>query len=84
MRIVALWGLRKVVKLLETRPVARGGADSFDMSGSAGYFVTGLGFGSLATLFHMMNVLAASLGPGAPGLEIDGNENGNPNLYFTR
>ena len=44
----------------------------------------GLGFGSLATLFHMMNVLAASLGPGSPGLEINGISNGNQNLYFTR
>ena len=50
------------------------------MSGSSGYFVAGLGYGSLATLFHMMNVLAASLGPGSPGLP-DGS---NQNLYFTR
>lgn len=83
MRFIGLMGLRKIVKLLETRPVARGGGDSFDMSGSTGYFVTGLGFGSLATLFHMMNILAASLGPGSPGLEIEGIENANQNLYFT-
>lgn len=31
-----------------------------------------------------MNVLAASLGPGSPGLEINGISNGNQNLYFTR
>ena len=89
MRIVGLIGLRKIVKLLESRPMSNGGSrggngDSFDMSGSAGYFVTGLGFGSLATLFHMMNILAASLGPGSPGLEINGITNANTNLYFTR
>jgi len=82
-RVLALWGLSKVVKLLESRGSIGRGNDSLDMSGSAGYFVIGLGFGSLATLFHMMNVLAASLGPGSPGLEINGISNGNQNLYFT-
>jgi len=76
-RVLGLYGLRKVINLMETR--GRQSPESLAMSGSSGYFVAGLGFGSLATLFHMMNVLAASLGPGSPGLP-DGS---NQNLYFT-
>jgi hypothetical protein len=60
------------------------GTDRFGMSGSVGHFVIGLGYGTLACLFHMMNVLAASLGPGSPGIEIDGVTHGQPSLYLTR
>ena len=90
-RVAGLYGLRKLITLMETK--GRQSVDRFytlffyaitkfslAMSGSSGYFVAGLGYGSLATLFHMMNVLAASLGPGSPGLP-DGS---NQNLYFTR
>merc|ERR1712227_118201 len=80
-RVAGLYGLRKLITLMETK--GRQSVDSLAMSGSSGYFVAGLGYGSLATLFHMMNVLAASLGPGSPGLEINGISNGNQNLYFT-
>jgi len=82
-RIFSLWGLAKVVSTLEAMPSQRG-TDRFGMSGSMGHFVMGLGFGSLACLFHMMNILAASLGPGSPGIiEVDGVSVGNPSLYLT-
>lgn len=41
--MLALWGLSKVVKLLESRGSIGRGNDSLDMSGSAGYFVIGKG-----------------------------------------
>lgn len=41
--MLALWGLSKVVKLLESRGSMGRGNDSLDMSGSAGYFVIGKG-----------------------------------------
>ena len=41
--MLALWGLSKVVKLLESRGSMGRGNDSLDMSGSAGYFVIGMG-----------------------------------------
>ena len=41
--MLALWGLSKVVKLLESRGSIGRGNDSLDMSGSAGYFVIGMG-----------------------------------------
>ena len=75
--------MAKVVATLEAMPSQRG-TDRFGMSGSVGHFVMGLGFGSLACLFHMMNILAASLGPGSPGIEIDGLSHGSPSLYLTR
>jgi len=78
-RLLSLWGLAKVVSTLESIPSQRG-TDRFGMSGSVGHFVMGLGFGSLACLFHMMNILAASIGPGSPGIK----ESGNPSLYLTR
>ena len=84
MRILSLWALAKVVSTLESMPTQRG-TDRFGMSGSVGHFVLGLGFGSLACLFHMMNILAASLGPGSPGIEmIDAPERGSPSLYLSR
>ncbi|CAG5098512.1 Oidioi.mRNA.OKI2018_I69.XSR.g15738.t1.cds [Oikopleura dioica] len=80
-RLLSLWGLANAVQRLESINI-RGSARS-GMSGSSGQFVLGLGFGTISCLFHSMNVMAAALGPGSPGLEIDGVSHGSPSFYIT-